>query len=101
MNKMRFDVKCVKECLVENKIVYTVRSWEGYTALSNVEVEGIGLCTKKRIIRVTGKDDLAKYLPLSGFGSIDDWWAKVCSFDACGGWSFEVRVKPVCICAHS
>jgi hypothetical protein len=35
MCKMRFDVKCVKECLEKNKIVYTVRSWEGYTAVSN------------------------------------------------------------------
>ncbi len=32
MHKMRFDVKCVKECLVKNKIVYTVREWEGYSA---------------------------------------------------------------------
>ena len=59
MNKMRFDVKCVKECLIENKIVYTVRSWEGYKELSKVEVDGVGLCTKKRVMRVTRKDDLA------------------------------------------
>ena len=95
MNKMRFDVKCVKECLAKNKIVYTVRTWEGYTGLSNVEVDGIGPCTKKRIMQVIGKEDLAKYLSLSGFGSLDDWWAKIRSFGACGGWLFEVRVKPV------
>ncbi len=40
MNKMRFDVKCVKECLVENKIVYTVRSWEGYKELTFVSSKG-------------------------------------------------------------
>ncbi|KAB2945282.1 hypothetical protein [Candidatus Methanoperedens sp. BLZ2] len=95
MNKMRFDVKCVKECLAKNKIVYTVRTWEGYTALSNVEVEGIGPCTKKRLMRVTGKEDLTKYLSLSGFGSLDDWWSKIRSFGACSGWLFEVRVIPV------
>ena len=55
MNRMRFDVKCVKECLVKNKIVYTIRSWEGYTALNVVEVNGIGPCIKKRIMRMTGK----------------------------------------------
>ena len=90
---MKFDVKCVKECLVRNKIVYTVRSWEGYTALSKVEVEGIGPCTKKRIMQVTGKEDLVKYLSLSGLGSLADWWAKIRSFGACGGWLFEVRVN--------
>jgi hypothetical protein len=42
MYKMRFEIKCVKECLVKNKIVYTVRSWEGYSALSKVEVDGVG-----------------------------------------------------------
>ncbi len=94
MNRMRFDVKCVKKCLVKNKIVYTVRSWEGYTALSNVEVDGVGPCMKKRIMRVTKKGDLAKYLSLSGFGSLDDWWAKIRSFSACDGWLFEVRVIP-------
>ncbi len=95
MNKMRFDVKCVKDCLVKNKIVYTVRTWEGYTDMSNVEVDGIGPCTKKRLMQVTGKEDLAKYLSLSGFVSLDDWWSKIRSFGACGGWLFEVRVKPV------
>lgn len=92
MSKMRFDVTCVKDCLVNTGIVYTVRSWEGYSIISKVEVDGIGLCTKKRLMRVNHKEDLTQYLSLSGFASIDDWWAKVCSFGACGGWLFEVRV---------
>jgi hypothetical protein len=94
MASMRFDVKCVKDCLVNNSIVYTVRSWQGYKELSKVEVEGVGLCTKKRIIRVTKKEDLAQYLSLSGFNSLDEWWAKVRSFGACEGWLFEVRIIP-------
>lgn len=94
MSKMRFDVKCVKDCLAKNKIVFTVRSWEGYSALGKVEVNGVGLCTKKRVMRVSRKDDLTQYLSLSGFISLDDWWAKLCSFGACGGWLFEVRVIP-------
>ena len=32
---------------------------------------------KKRIMRVTGKGDLAKYLSLSGFGSLEDCWEKI------------------------
>ncbi len=94
MSKMRFDVKCVKDCLVKNKIVYTVRAWEGCSVISNVEVDGVGLCTKKRLMRVTRKEDLAQYLSLSGFVSLDDWWAKIRSFGACDGWLFEVRVIP-------
>ena len=94
MNEMRFDIKCVKDCLVNNGAVFTVRSWEGYSVLSKVTVDGVGLCTKKRLIRVTRKEDLTQYLSLCGFASIDDWWVKVCSFGACGGWLFEVRVIP-------
>ena len=77
MNKMRFDIKYVKEYLVKNKIVYMVRSWEGYSSLSKVEFDGVGPCMKKRIMRVTGKGNLAKYLSLSGFGSLEDWWEKI------------------------
>ncbi len=94
MNKMRFDVKCVKECLIKNRIVYTVRSWEGYKELSKVEVDGVGLCTKKRLMRVGKKEDLIEYLSLSGFDSLNEWWAKIRSFGACDGWLFEVRVIP-------
>ncbi len=94
MNKMRFDVKCVKDCLLSHKIVYTVRSWEGYSVINKVEVDGIGLCTKKKLMRINRKEDLMQYLSLSGFGSIDDWWAKIRCFGACTGWLFEVRVIP-------
>jgi hypothetical protein len=94
MAKMKFDVKCVKDCLVDNGVVFTVRSWEGYSALSKVAVDDIGLCTKKRLLRVNRKEDLTQYLSLSGFVSLDDWWAKVRAFGACSGWLFEVRVIP-------
>ncbi len=82
MCKMRFDIKCVKECLEKNKIVYTVRSWEGYSVITKVEVDGVGSCTKKRIMRVTRKGDLAQYLSLSGFDTLEDWWGKICCFGA-------------------
>lgn len=94
MANMRFDVKCVKDCLVKNKIVYTVRAWQGYGVSSKVNVDSVGLCTKTRLMRVTRKEDLAQYLSLSGFSSLDDWWAKIRSFGACEGWLFEVRVIP-------
>lgn len=91
-SKMRFDVACVRACLVKNKKVYTVRTWEGRGEVSRVEVDGIGVCIKKRIRRVISKEDLAEYLDLSGFSSIEDWWAKIRSFGACEGWLFEVTI---------
>jgi len=92
MAKMRFDVKCVRDCLVTNGVVFTVRSWGGYGVMGIVEVDGVGKCSKKRVMRVSRKEDLTRYLSLSGFSSLDDWWAKVKSFNACDGWLFEVRV---------
>jgi len=94
MANMRFDVKCVKDCLVNNGVVFTVRSWEGYSASSKVEVDGIGLCMKKRIMRISNMFDLEPYVKLSGFVSPEQWWMKVCNFGACNGWLFEVRVIP-------
>ncbi len=82
------------ELINQDKIVYTVRSWKGYKESSKVEVDGVGSCTKKRVLRVTKKDDLARYLSLSGFDSIDNWWTKICCFGACDGWLFEVRAIP-------
>jgi hypothetical protein len=38
MAKMRFDVKCVRDCLVTNGVVFTVRSWGGYGVMGIVEV---------------------------------------------------------------
>jgi hypothetical protein len=57
-----------------------------------VEVDGVGKCSKKRVMRVSRKEDLTQYLSLSGFSSLEDWWAKIRSFGACEGWLFEVRV---------
>lgn len=86
---------------MNNGVVFTVRSWEGYSLISKVEVEGVGLCTKKRVMRVTRQEDLTQYLSLSGFVSLTDWWAKIASFGACGGWLFEVRVIPASPVLHT
>ncbi len=59
-----------------------------------MEVDGVGPCMKKRIMQVTGKEDLEKYLSLSGFSSLDDWWSKIRDFGAYDGWLFEVSVIP-------
>ena len=87
---MRFDVKCVKDCLVNNGRVFTVRFWEGYGQESYVDVDGVGMCRKIRISRVSCKEDIACYVKLSGFASVDEWWNKVLSFGAREGFLFMV-----------
>ncbi len=90
MSKMKFDVNCVKECLVNNGRVFTVRSWESYCQESYVDVDGVGKCRKIRISKVSQKEDIAPYVRLSGFDSVDEWWNKVRAFGAQEGFLFLV-----------
>jgi len=90
---MRFDVKCVKNCLTANKLVFTVRSWSGCSNNSYVNVEGVGRCLKTRIMQVTKKEDLLKFVPLSGFSNVEDWWTKIVGFGASNGWLFRVEIS--------
>jgi hypothetical protein len=90
MNKMRFDVRCVKECLRVKGKVFSVRSY----CLENTEVfvEGVGICRRIRGFEVKGKEELERFVKLSGFESVDDWWNKVDEF--CGGkrkWVYVVK----------
>ena len=89
--RMRFDLANVKNCLRDNRRVFSVRSY----CLDNcvVEVEGIGLCKRIRGFEVKCKEDLIKYVGLSGFDSIEEWWYKVELF--CKGkrkWIYKVKV---------
>jgi hypothetical protein len=90
MPSMRFDVKCVKDCLVNNGRVFTVRSWDGYAQESLVDVDDVGKCKKIRIAKISHKDDIARYVKLSGFNNVDEWWNKILSFGASSGYLFLV-----------
>ncbi len=90
MATMRFDVKCVRECLISAGRVFTVRSWRGYAVESFVDVEGVGKCKKIRIGEISRKEDIARYVNLSGFGSVDEWWQKIEAFGAQKGFLFLV-----------
>lgn len=90
MNKMKFDVACVKDCLKNNGKVFTVRSWGGYAQESIVEVKDVGICDKYRIGRVFRKASIARYVKLSGFKNIDDWWKAISKFSANDGYLFLV-----------
>ncbi len=90
MNKMKFDVKCVKDCLMNNGRVFTVRSWNGYAQESVVEVDGVGVCDKYRVGRVSGIKSIEGYVKLSGFERVDEWWNAITGFGACNGYLFLV-----------
>jgi hypothetical protein len=94
MSKMEFAVGCVRECLLRQGRVFTVRSYlvEGRFGRI-VAVDGIGLCWRELVGQVNCKDDLAKFVEFSGFTSVDDWWNKVVQF--CGSkdkWLYKVCV---------
>lgn len=77
---MQFNVSCVKNCLVENKEVFTVRKYKSYGLVSAVKVEDIGMCRKEFIKIITDKKELLDYVKLSGFESLDDWFNKIRMF---------------------
>jgi hypothetical protein len=94
MGKMSFEVKCVRECLVRNGRVFSVRSYclegRGYRF---VEVDGVGRCWRELVGEVKGKEDLVKFVEFSGFDNVDDWWEKIVGF--CGDrkkWLYKVLV---------
>jgi len=93
MKKMEFKVRCVRECLLREGRVYTVR---GYNMLSeDVEVDGVGACFRKHVMEVKSKDDLRIVgYGLSGFNSFDEWWRVIESF--CAGrrkWLYYVFMR--------
>lgn len=90
MKNIKFDVKVVRECLVNKGRVFTVRSWMDPAQESFVEVAEVGKCKKIRIAKISKMEDLALYVNLSGFNSIQDWWVKVSQFGACNGWLYLV-----------
>lgn len=78
MGNMRFDVKVVKDCLRNKGVVFSVRSY----CLENCEVmvDGVGICRRIKGFEVECKDDIKRYVKLSGFTSVDEWWDKIEGF---------------------
>jgi len=92
MKKMRFDVRCVKDCLNNKGVVFTVRKWRAYSENEVVWVDGVGRCLKQRMRKIEGKDDLKNIVKLSGFESVEDWWKAIERFGATNGWLYMVKV---------
>jgi hypothetical protein len=90
MKKMKFTMSNVRNFLIENESVYTVRSWNDPDEVSIVSVEGVGNCKKKRIKQISKKEDLMPYLNESGFETLDSWWDKLERFKSTKGYLYNV-----------
>jgi len=68
----------LKEFLLKEGMIHTVRGYEMKAAWVNVE--GVGKCYRAPKGAVHSKDDIEKYVETSGFANVDNWWAKIQSF---------------------
>ena len=92
MGKMSFYVDCVRNCLIDNGVVFSVRGYNLENA--DVQVDGVGTCRRMRGFEVKSKNDLVKYVKRSGFNSVDAWWGAIEGF--CAGkrkWMYMVKIK--------
>jgi len=94
MQKMAFWVPQVRQCLLRQGRVFTVRSYLVEGRFSRlVQAEGVGLCWRELVGQVKCKEDLLPFVQNSGFDCVDDWWNKVVQF--CGSkdkWLYKVCV---------
>jgi hypothetical protein len=93
MREMRFVVRKVKECLVREGRVFTVRKWGGVGKGGRVWVEGVGVCEKVCLRRIERREELEEFVRLCGLGGVEEWWRWCVKF-GCGegGWLWEVRI---------
>jgi len=93
MREMKFVVRKVKECLVREGRVFSVRKWGGVGKGSVVFVEGVGVCLKRCVRWIEKKEELEEFVGLSGLRSVEEWWRWCVKF-GCGegGWLWEVKI---------
>jgi hypothetical protein len=92
MKKMEFKVKCVRDSLVHNGYVYTVRGYDMWSEY--VWVDGVGRCFRRQAAEVRSKEDLLKFVRNSGFADVELWWRAIESF--CAGrkkWVYYVFIR--------
>ena len=74
MSQMSFNMECVRKCLLENNMVFTVRSYLYRDRLCEFE----GRTYKQFLLKeVKRKEDLMDFVDLSGFKNVLDWWNKI------------------------
>jgi len=92
MSDMSFMLPLAK-FLKEKGEIYTVRSFNYRTR--QCDVEGVGRCDRRLIKRVYTGKDLAPYVYLSGFTTIEEWYIQLRKFihPREGAFLFKVVVK--------
>ena len=55
--------------------IYTVRRYD--MAAAEVEVVGVGKCSRVPLNRVDSREVLVPYVKGSGFDTLEAWWAKI------------------------
>jgi len=82
----------LRSFLREHKVIYTVRGYDMRRA--GVVVEGVGACRRIPLGRIYGRGDLASYVELSGFSSLEEWYNKIDEFivPGQGMWLYRVEV---------
>lgn len=65
----------LKEFLLKNGYIYTVRKYRMVKAV--VDIEGVGKCNRIPVLENISEKDLLPYVESSGFEALGYWWAKV------------------------
>lgn len=92
MKKMEFKVKQVRDCLLREGRVYTVRGYDMWSEY--VWVDDVGRCFRKQVFEVRSKEDLVRFVRYSGFAGVQQWWRAIESF--CAGrrkWLYYVFIR--------
>ena len=88
---MKFNVKCVREMLLNSGEVFTVRKWKSKNRYGVTQFEGKFYQVEK-IRAVSGSKSLRKYVRKSGFDNVNDWWSAIKNFDALRGQLYHVTL---------
>jgi len=64
----------LREYLLRNNFVYTVRKYRYTPSQGMVFIPGVGGCHRELVKENVTKGDLVSYSGSSGFATVDDWW---------------------------
>lgn len=73
MAKMYF-LSQLREYLLSNNFIYTVRKYRYNERPDVVFIPGVGACHREVVKEDVIKSDLHRYSGSSGFVTLDDWW---------------------------
>ena len=91
ISTMRFGVPVVRDFLAQHGCVLTVRGYDYRSETAIVpDLDNIRI-KRKKICEIKSVDDLAGFVPLSGFKTARDWWVQIRRF--CKGRMYLYRVS--------